>query len=344
MAVYFVYRTHDGAPSEKHVRRFEYDTVLDWARAIWKQFQKVEDARNYAENVLGVRELSDMFHFTEYRAGHRGPRDMAEVVGCFNEWYVEEESRGPHHFQLHIDFDEYETVLYVFDDHFRAEAPGKTDFLLVDGWELPAGAADGPLPPMPATNRCAHDGDGEGTLYVVGLFEDLMPAYRVEGLRVPDLARYLLTNSENDAEPFGLRELRGCLEGVLYAPTGEDAGFLIAIRDQPDELTHWGVYSDWLQDHGLPPAGLCLLDRTLRAKEYCLWDVGRKPELDLVKVTAHMAQACKHDARLVPRSLVQVGWENAFAQFIYFDDRWAAAHPTLAAGILTFASRWDVLT
>jgi hypothetical protein len=24
-----------------------------------------------------------------------------------------------------------------------------------------------------------------------------------------------------------------------------------------------------------------------------------------------------------------------------FDDRWAVAHPTLAAGIFQFASRWD---
>ena len=36
MPVYFVYRCHEGAPSEKYVRRFEYDTVLDWAKAVWK--------------------------------------------------------------------------------------------------------------------------------------------------------------------------------------------------------------------------------------------------------------------------------------------------------------------
>ncbi|MDY3551640.1 hypothetical protein R5W24_000718 [Gemmata sp. JC717] len=38
------------------------------------------------------------------------------------------------------------------------------------------------------------------------------------------------------------------------------------------------------------------------------------------------------------------GRGRSFEQFIFFDDRWAAAHPTLAKGIFTFASRWDVLT
>src|SRR5262245_50565621 len=31
-------------------------------------------------------------------------------------------------------------------------------------------------------------------------------------------------------------------------PTEE--GFLQAIRDEPDDLTHWLVFADWLEDHG----------------------------------------------------------------------------------------------
>src|SRR4030095_11791366 len=101
---------------------------------------------------------------------------------------------------------------------------------------------------------------------------------------------------------------------------------------------------DWLQDRGLPPAGLHLLELALRTKECSIGFESRKPELDLVKVTAHAAQASKHRAWLDPREWRQAGWENYYGQFIFFDDRWAAAHPTLAAGILTFATRWDVLT
>ena len=56
----------------------------------------------------------------------------------------------------------------------------------------------------------------------------------------------------------------------------------------------------------------------------------------MIRVTPHMVQACFHTARW--------GKKDLYHQWIFFDDRWAAAHPTLAAGILTFASRWDVLT
>jgi hypothetical protein len=56
-----------------------------------------------------------------------------------------------------------------------------------------------------------------------------------------------------------------------------------------------------------------------------------------------MAQACKHENRWHIRKSAK-NYRDTFAQFIYFDDRWASAHPTLAAGVLTFASRWDVLT
>jgi hypothetical protein len=48
-----------------------------------------------------------------------------------------------------------------------------------------------------------------------------------------------------------------------------------------------------------------------------------------------MAQACKHAARW--------GKSDLYLQWYYFDDRWAAAHPRVANGLLRFAGRWDVL-
>ena len=66
--------------------------------------------------------------------------------------------------------------------------------------------------------------------------------------------------------------------------------------------------------------------------------------LDRVKVTPHMAQACKQMRRWRGEQGDEITDRDTFAQYIFFDDRWAAAHPTLAAGILRFASRWDALT
>jgi len=60
MPVYFVYRCSYGSPSEKFVRRFEYDTVLDWAKAVWKVHDTREDAERYAEKLFGWVEVDPL--------------------------------------------------------------------------------------------------------------------------------------------------------------------------------------------------------------------------------------------------------------------------------------------
>ncbi len=358
MPVYFVYRCHYGAPSEKHIRRFEYDTVLEWAQAVWKQFETDDAAYKYAEELLGglrVYSFGSLFFADPEFPAPKRPKTMKQVHDWFEGMYDPTAVNGPHHIQVVTDDDEMDMAVFVFDDHYRKKNPGKADFLLLDGWELPAGESDGPAPNFKKirTEPGEPSGDGEGVLYAV----DLCPgpdnlqdknecdrAMRIDGLRVPDLARYLLSNPENEAHDYCLRELRDNLLALLKRPRGEDKGFLVAIRDEPAEQTHWGVYSDWLQDRDLPPAGLHLLDLALRSKSYSCGHKSRKPKLDCVKVTAHMAQACKHRNRWPEKKSAGITDRDTYAQFIFFDDRWAAAHPTLAAGILTFASRWDVLT
>jgi len=146
MPVYFVYRCTYNAPSEKHVRRFEYDTVLDWAKAIFKQFPGDDAGWNYAAEVLGglhVYSFGSLFMLDEYHPERKPPKTMKDVHDWFGGMYVNEQKSGPHHIQIHTDDDELEMAVYVFDDHYRKANPGKADFLLHDGWELPHGAADG---------------------------------------------------------------------------------------------------------------------------------------------------------------------------------------------------------
>lgn len=356
MPVYFVYRCHYGAPSEKHVRRFEYDTVLDWAKAVWKQFDTDDAAYKYAEELLGglrVYGFGSLFFADPDYSPSVCPKTMAKVHDWFEGMYDPTAANGPHHIQIVTDDDELDMAVYVFDDQYRKKKPGKTDFLLLDGWELPGGESNGPADNFAKirTELGKPAGDGEGVLYAASLCagadnlrekNDGDRAMRIKGVRVPDLARYLLSNPESETHDFGLREVRENLLTLLKKPRGEDKGFLVAIRDEPTELTHWGAYSDWLQDRDRPPAGLHLLELALRSKNFGLAGQNRKPELDLVKVTPHMAQACKHENR--SRIRTDEARRDTYGQFIFFDDRWAAAHPTLAAGVLTFASRWDVLS
>jgi uncharacterized protein (TIGR02996 family) len=353
VAVYFVYRCHYGTPSEKHVRRFEYDSVLDWAKDVFKPIASREQAFAYAEKLLGGL---DVYSFGSIFSGAAEndlgpPRKMADVKQWFGGMYVVEEAHGPHHIQILTDDDEIEMAVYVFDDHYRKAKPGKADFLLLDGWELPAGDSRKPLPKLPRTDAVKPAGDGKGTLYTVSLFAadscnltDLSPSSRIEGLRVPDLARHLILHPENEYYDFGLQELSANLQRVLRKRKGDEAGFRSAIRKNPSEGTNWAAYSDWLEDHDLPPAGLHLLEQALREKEFSDARKNRKARMDCVKVAEHAAQASKHEGSWPDEPFMWFTPQHTYSQFIFFDDRWAAAHPTLAAGILTFAARWDVLT
>jgi uncharacterized protein (TIGR02996 family) len=356
MPVYFVYRCHSGAPSEKHVRRFEYDTVLEWAQGVWKLHGTRQEAEQYARQLFGDIDLGPLWGLFEAHEDHDAerPRKMIDVERWFgNAMYCEDDPKsGPHHIQVLTDWGDNQRAVYVFDDHFRARKPGKADFLLLDGWELPAGESDGPVPRLPKTSLTKRPGKAEGTLYFADTFvdckynlEDLEGnASRLPGVRVPDLARYLLLQRDPESLHFTLGKLHDALREVLEKPAGEDAGFLAAIRDQPEELTNWGAYSDWLQDRDLPPAGLHLLDLALRTGWFAADRESRRLCLDRMKVTAHMAQACKHEGRYPDRPGDEATDADCWEQFFFFDDRWAAAHPTLAAGVITFTSRWDVLS
>lgn len=101
MPVYFVYRCHYGAPSEKHVRRFEYDTVLEWAQAVWKQFDTYDAASEYAEELLdglNVYSIGDLFHTApEYAPSAGRPETMVGVHEWFQAMYGDVSANGPHH-------------------------------------------------------------------------------------------------------------------------------------------------------------------------------------------------------------------------------------------------------
>jgi uncharacterized protein (TIGR02996 family) len=352
MAVHLVFRCFYNAPDDRHVRRFEAETVLDWVRSIWKPIPEEDQADQYADKLLGGIDigLSRMFQaIAEEQLPP--PETMEQVLSSFWNFYSEEEDHGPHHLQVLGEKNDLQVAIYLFDDHFRATAPGLTDFLLLDGWELPGTWLDTGLPSLLGNARLLHSGDGEGTLYAVSMLtdckynlEDLDGGWRIEGARVPDLCRYVLTYPNEADQDYGLRAIRGGLQNLLVAPGGEDAGFLSEIRDNPGETVHWLVYSDWLQERGQPPAGLYLLEAALRAAPFASARETRDPALDRIKVFPHLAQAYKHEERWTGSSFRGPVPCDSFTQWIYFDDRWVAAHPTLASGILRFASRWDVLS
>lgn len=353
MPVYFVHRCGFGSPTEQFLCRFEFDTVLAWASAVWRRFTNRGEGERYARDLfrgMNVDAVHHVFHPHEEYALAGPPQSMDEVTQWFDALYCECVANGPHHVQVLTEWSDNQRAIYVFDDHYRAANPGKTDFLLRSDWELPVGASSGGAPDLAAEPAASEPG-GEGRLYFCENYigskynlDDLEPLRCMAGVRVPDLAQYLLTHTAPDDLDFALFKLRGGLVDVLSRPAGEAVGFLTAIRDQPGEGTHWAAYSDWLQERNLPLAGLHLLEHALRSKACGVVEKNHKPALDLVQVTPHLVQACKHEGCWSDQPKPELTADDTFVRFIFFDDRWAAANPTLAAGILAFASRWDVLT
>jgi uncharacterized protein (TIGR02996 family) len=179
--------------------------------------------------------------------------------------------------------------------------------------------------------------------------EDVFGAERIEGVRLPQLARFLsgAESAEDDEWPLILRDLR---EVMLRTPRGlhrMEKAFLKEIRNDPHADAAWDVYGDWLEERSRKRAELTLLERGLEA--ICKKPAGRysgemQPKrgknLGRWLVQDHVAQASLHTATLQYRR----SRHEMYAFWVLFDDLWAGAHPDLATNLLRLLDRWDVLS
>src|SRR5262249_28446828 len=156
--------------------------------------------------------------------------------------YVEGEIlAAPHLLQVLTDDDEIQLAYYFFDDTYLARHGDRAALLLLDGWKLPAGHAAKGLKPSERTTPLTPRGRGEGTTYVVihgfwdsGNLYDLDGGYRIDGVRLPELARYLARTEPAEGEwPRDLALLKAELFPKGRKPKLPDDGFLHALRDDP---------------------------------------------------------------------------------------------------------------
>lgn len=381
MSVYFVYRCPYIAPTGKHLKRFDDDTVLDWFRNRWHRLadtdHKVVGER--LEQELGCRVYGFGLLFEDVaEQALPVPRTPQEVAAFIHENEVRFDS--PHALQVCTDDDEVGLAYYFFDDHFLKKYSKRATFLLTD-WQLPDGCGPGGYRTLEPTEKGKPRGPWQGTTYVVDLdspgdMDDLCSAYRIEGVRLPDFARYLMrvpfdvgyTSSQ-------LVDLRGL---IAIEPNGCDpleCSFLEALRDNPDDKAAWNAYSDWLQERGERSAGAHLLHRALCRLGLYKDDTwtkypkvpGRLAKIDtasadirqVYQVMRPIAEAADRQMES-SRSLVhshehvvqlalhdhywKYGNRHIYHHWILFDDLWASAHPDLANAILRYVRRWDVLS
>jgi uncharacterized protein (TIGR02996 family) len=376
MPVYFVYRSPYDSPSGKRLARFEDDTLLAWFRRHWPTIAKGDVGDLLGFGVYGFGSLfgSDI---EEIPPMPETDEQLAEYIqdNLYSEGPI---LTSPHLITVQTDDDELMVAYYIFDGHYLRSRFGKrAAFLVQEGWKLPGGSASGPFRPSEPTSDEGPAGRGKGALYwTCEAWEDSCnlldrgPAVRLKGVRVADLARYLARNepSESWSSYWSLLRTQLLAEGATSDPLEER--FREALLDDPDDEATWGAYSDWLQERGLPPAGLVVLECALRGVLRYLgpglpdnaWGAVREgsvrqaraalesalaahkpkrrsthnPAKSLLHVEEHMAQLCIHVAR----------WDkvDVYQQWIFFDDRWGAAHPDLANSILRWHRCWDMLS
>jgi uncharacterized protein (TIGR02996 family) len=379
MGVFFFYRCPYQAPAGGHLKRFDDDTVLDWFRNHWHTLAGTDNDEVYERvaRELGCEVYSFHCVFVDAAQDSRPPpATVDELRDCVSASYVNEVlCDSPHLLQVETDDDEIGMCYYFFDDHYLARHRKRAAFLLRGDWQLPGGSGPGGFRTQEKTARVKQRGPGQGSTYLVDLSEGssmddaLTVANRIDGVRLPDLARHLTRFAPAEDDPYPLLLARALL---TVAPAGVEpieSAFLRDIRTQPGDEAAWNAYSDWLQERGELPADLHLLRRALTwagrwfdtehdepdvvgdplladlASAAC-WaepqvaalERRQEPSLSLVHVDEHVAQLGLHYAHWARVD------RHIYHEWIFFDDLWAGAQPDLARAILRYVRRWDVLS
>jgi uncharacterized protein (TIGR02996 family) len=356
MSVWFAYRCHYDLPATHFVKRFEEATILEWFCNHCKPIADADDAEAHMQKMLGISPHGFGYFLTRLAEEKvPAPRNNRELHQAFNCWSVEGEWLcQAHAIQGLDDDDEEEMAFYIFDDVFASKYPERVTWLMQEDWRLPASAGTGSFRPASRTRRLKPRGEGEGTTYLAFLvchdsynLSDLnAEGYRLEGVRLPQLARLLARTAEAEREEHGwCGELHALADEILVDDPQSDPmerTFLQDLRTNPHDDHAWDVYGDWLEERGRPRAELWLLARALERiggrethKHLPSIPIPARP-LSQSRVEPHLAQLCQHTA---------TAWaHHEFDHWVLFDDLWASAHPDLANSLLRQLDRWDVLS
>jgi hypothetical protein len=343
VSVYFVYRSHYEGPSGKHVRKLPGNSILDWFKSVWNDAKKAPDVEAWVNSTLG----SDVYGFASiFEAAReeslRPPRTDDKLEEYLSEHlYVEGEMLyQPHALQVLTDDDEIELAYYFFDDHYLQEHLRRAVYLLHDDWRLPTlNGLDSHIPDID-TKEIHPPGTGSGTTFLVFLafydsshltdIEFHQPC-RIDGVRLPQLGDYLRSSTPDKEWPFELRLLRSQI------PSGEtgEAGLQVAI-ERAARLPTLSISEQSTAENGLGTIEQAGAELEKVLKRIGNLNGGHDPSKSLISTSDHIAQMCLHVGDFFGKA--------PYHHWILFDDLWAGANAELAAGVLRYAKRWDVLS
>lgn len=339
MSVYIVYRSHYEGPSGKHVRKLDGDSVLGWFQSVWGRAKQADDLWEWVEAELGCHVYGFETIFKAARDNDLPPPESDRELNAYlaDHLYVEGEFfHEPHALQVWTNDDEIEMAYFFFDDHFLEEHPGRAAYLLHEDWRLPTTSGERPYASSIEAKEIDPPGSGTGTTYLVflafydSMSLDLEGPWRIDGVRLPELAEYLRDAEPDGDWPFELKLLRSQL------PPDDSAGPSLRIAMERVARLPLRQIGGTLETSKI---GFGTVEEAAAELEGIVNNLppmkrGFDPSKARVSTESHIAQLCPH-----------TGWEDEmYHQWILFDDLWAGAHPDLAEGLLRYAKRWDVLT
>jgi len=237
---------------------------------------------------------------------------------------------------------------YVFDGTAAAANLDPAAYLLHDDWRLPDGDGGPGFQPAAPVNTVAAKSSDHSHLYIVDLddAEGNLRFHADISIRLPgsNLLTMMLDLIDFSPEAFisqPWRSLRNAVVPILQGlgRDSQERAFIALLLSSPGDRGPWDVYSDWLQERGDPPSGLYLLKQLLTAFPRHHFPPHRRGSGSAVHVGEHIAQLLLHEVDVYhPQDA-----RDIYRQWIFFDDRWASAHPHLANSLLRYATRWDVL-
>ena len=337
MSVYFVYRSPYDNPTGKFVRRFDDTSVLAWFQIRWEGAKEAEDTYDYARSLVGcsVYGFGSLFECIK-ECDLPCPRSDRELARVLKEHlYAEGEILArPNVIQVLTDDDELELAYYFFDDTFLAKHGDRAAYLLQKATALPAAGKEAPTATARArTRRLKLSGEHGGVTYLAFLtfydscaLSDLEGAYRIEGVRVPELMAYLQIRTLRGDVPFEIRLMQA------QARAYTDVANLEALWQRLGRLSLRNLsdaYDTAVYTQSDPVRGHQILAAAVPGE-------GPGSALSQVQAGSHLAQLCLH--------VDTWGKQPLFHQWIVFDDLWLAANPALGNAILRYAAQWDVLT
>ena len=262
----------------------------------------------------------------------------------------------PHMLQTATDDDELDLAVLMFDDHYAAKHPDRVAFPLWEQQTLPDTVASDPgtFRWRGPVNDLSPRGRGQGEVYLVfivihdtGWLIDLYGAFRIRGLRLPELVSYLQNESpqlveqsrwfvdwcESGSWPDELRLLRWA---ALESSPGASLETILAKADSwhPHVCVPEMYESDRPERFLLDDWETCQRQwqrvQTRRGEGNGNPNEGRRPTF---------IQAAPHLAQLSFGYESERPYDDMNTQWFLFDDLWAASHPDMARSLLHWASK-----